>query len=64
MVGLFGSNRAQDVAGTGSRSAVRMVRIAFTLDRCHRELISWVTTTGGIGRGDIRDLMIESVERR
>jgi len=41
------------------------VRIAFTLDCCDREAISWVATTGGsIEGGDIRDLMIESVERR
>ena len=40
------------------------VRIAFTLDCCDREAISWVATTGGIDSGDIRDLMVESVERR
>jgi putative transposase len=40
------------------------VRIAFTLDCCDREAVSWVATTGGIDSGDIRDLMIESVERR
>jgi putative transposase len=40
------------------------VRIAFTLDCCDREAISWVATTGGIDSGDIRDLMIESLERR
>jgi len=40
------------------------VRIAFTLDCCDREAISWVATTGGINSSDIRDLMIESVERR
>jgi putative transposase len=40
------------------------VRIAFTLDCCDREAIAWVATTGGIDSGDIRDLMIESVERR
>ena len=40
------------------------VRIAFTLDCCDREAISWVATTGGIESSDIRDLMIESVERR
>ncbi len=40
------------------------VRIAFTLDCCDREAVSWVATTGGINSGDIRDLMIESVERR
>jgi putative transposase len=40
------------------------VRIAFTLDCCDREAISWVATTGGIDGSDIRDLMVESVERR
>jgi putative transposase len=40
------------------------VRIAFTLDCCDREAISWVATTGGIDSGDIRDLMIQSVEAR
>jgi len=40
------------------------VRIAFTIDCCDREAISWVATTGSIDSGDIRDLMIESVERR
>jgi putative transposase len=39
-------------------------RIAFTLDCCDREAISWVATTGGIASADVRDLMIESVERR
>jgi putative transposase len=40
------------------------VRIAFTLDCCDREAISWVATTGGINSSDIRDLMIESIEHR
>src|SRR5262249_19219060 len=40
------------------------VRIAFTLDCCDREAISWVATTGSINSSDIRDLMVESVERR
>jgi putative transposase len=40
------------------------VRIAFTLDCCDREAISWVATTGGINGGDIRNLMLDSVERR
>ena len=40
------------------------VRIAFTLDCCDREAISWVATTGGINSSDIRDLMVESVEHR
>ena len=40
------------------------VRIAFTIDCCDREAISWVATIGSIDSGDIRDLMIESVKRR
>jgi hypothetical protein len=40
------------------------VRIAFTIDCCDREAISWAATTGSIDSGGIRDLMIESVERR
>ena len=40
------------------------VRAAFVLDTCDREVISWVATTGGISGEMIRDLMIESVERR
>jgi putative transposase len=40
------------------------VRIAFTLDCCDREAISWVATTGAINSADIRGLMVESVERR
>jgi putative transposase len=40
------------------------VRIAFTLDCRDREAIAWVATTGGISGGDVRDLMVESVERR
>lgn len=40
------------------------VRIAFTLDCCDREAISWIATTGGIDGSGIRDLMVESVERR
>jgi putative transposase len=40
------------------------VRVAFTLDCCDREAISWVATTGGITGEHIRDLMVESVERR
>ena len=40
------------------------VRIAFTLDCCDREAICWIATTGGIEGGDIRDLMVQSVEQR
>src|SRR6516165_3330180 len=50
-------------ARTALKSAER-ARIALTLYCCDREAISWVATTGGINSSDIRDLMIESVERR
>src|SRR6516165_9023203 len=50
-------------ARTALKSAER-ARIALTLDCCDREAISWVATTGGINSSDIRDLMVESVERR
>jgi putative transposase len=36
----------------------------FPLDYCDRKAISWVATTGGLDSGDMRDLMIDSVERR
>ena len=41
-----------------------VVRVAFVLDSCDREVISHVATTGGISGSMIRDLMLESVERR
>ena len=40
------------------------VRVAFALDTCDREVMSWVATTGGISGEMIRDLMPEIVERR
>jgi len=40
------------------------VRVAFSLDCCDREAMSWVATTGGINGGHIRDLMVETVEHR
>jgi transposase InsO family protein len=42
----------------------QVVRVAFALDCCDREVISHVATTGGITGEMVRDLMIESVERR
>ncbi len=42
----------------------QVVRVAFALDCCDREIISHVATTGGITSEMVRDLMIESVERR
>jgi transposase InsO family protein len=41
-----------------------LVRVAFALD-CHdREVLGWIATTAGISGEMIRDLMIESIERR
>ena len=41
-----------------------VVRVAFALDTCDREVIAWCAGTAGISGEMIRDLMIESVERR
>ena len=40
------------------------VRIAFALDCCDREAMSWVATTGGIDGNMVRDLMVEAIETR
>ena len=40
------------------------VRVAFALDCCDREAMSWVATTGGITGALVRDLMVEAVETR
>lgn len=40
------------------------VRVAFALDCCDREAMSWVATTGGITGELVRDLMVEAVEAR
>jgi putative transposase len=40
------------------------VHVAFTLDTCDREVISWVSSTVGMDGATIRDLMVESVEKR
>jgi putative transposase len=40
------------------------VRVAFALDCCDREAMSWVATTGGITGDLVRDLMVEAVETR
>jgi len=40
------------------------VRVAFVLDTCDREVITWTATTSGIAGEHIRDLMVEAVERR
>ena len=40
------------------------VRVAFALDCCDREVMSWVATTKGIDAGLVGDLMMQAVERR
>ena len=40
------------------------VRIAFALDCCDREVMSWVATTKGIDSGLVSDLMMQAVEKR
>lgn len=40
------------------------VRVAFALDCCDREAMSYVATTGGIGGEEVRDLMVTAVEHR
>lgn len=41
-----------------------VVRVAFSLDCCDREVIDHIGTTAGISGQMIRDLMVDSVERR
>ena len=40
------------------------VRVAFVLDTCDREVITWTATTTSLAGEQIRDLMVEAVERR
>jgi putative transposase len=40
------------------------VRVAFALDCCDREAMSFLATTGGITSEDVRDLMVTAVEHR
>ncbi|SNT41042.1 putative transposase, partial [Noviherbaspirillum humi] len=40
------------------------VRVAFALDCCDREVMSWVATTKGIDAGLVGDLMMQAVESR
>jgi putative transposase len=42
----------------------QVVRVAFSLDTCDREVMAWCASTGGISGEMIRDLMLQSVERR
>ena len=40
------------------------VRVAFALDCCDREAMSWVATTAGLNGDMVRDLMVEAIESR
>jgi transposase InsO family protein len=40
------------------------VRVAFALDCCDREVMSWVASTRGIDAGLVGDLMLQAVEQR
>lgn len=40
------------------------IRVAFSMDCCDREVMSYVATTGGINGDMVRDLMAESIEAR
>lgn len=41
-----------------------VVRVAFVLDSCDREIIGYMSSSGGISGEMIRDLMLEAVEKR
>lgn len=40
------------------------VRVAFALDDCDREVMSWVASTNGIISGPGKDLMMQAIEYR
>ena len=41
-----------------------VVRVAFAIDTCDREIIAWQASTGGVSGEIVRDLMLACVERR
>ena len=41
-----------------------VLRVAFALDTCDREVMAWCASSSGISGEMVRDLMLESVERR
>ncbi len=64
-IAVTASNRrwCSDGFEIGCANAER-VRVAFALDCCDREAMSWVATTGGIDGDLVCDLMVEAVETR
>ena len=70
-VGTRGALPWTRATSAGARTAWRSaattasdVRVAFALDCCDREAISFVATTSGITGEDVRDLMVAAVEHR
>jgi transposase len=57
--GAFAAASAEIGCDNGER-----VRVAFALDCCDREAMSFLATTGGISGDDVRDLMVAAVEHR
>jgi putative transposase len=64
-IAVAASNRrwCSDGFEIGCDNAER-VRVAFALDCCDREAMSWVATPGGIDAEMVCDLMVEAVEQR
>ena len=52
-----------DVLGLSCDNGERL-RVAFALDCCDSEIMSWVGTTKGIDAGLVGDLMMQAVENR
>jgi putative transposase len=65
MIAVDQSNRrwCSDGFEIGCDNAER-VRVAFALDCCDREAMSWLSTTAGIDGNLVRDLMVEAVDTR
>jgi putative transposase len=64
-IAVAASNRrwCSDGFEIGCDNAER-VRVAFALDCCDREAMSWLSTTAGIDGDLVRDLMLEAIEQR
>jgi len=64
------TSRSMNAIGAGSdgfeigRDNGERVRVAFALECCDREAMSFLATTGGISGDDVRDLMVAAVEHR
>ena len=47
-----------------SRWNGEVVRLAFAINTCDREIVAWQASTGGVSGEMVRDLMLACVERR